>query len=322
MIPLRGDVGQAVRGMLGDTQVAAGQLYTNDFQVPFLNLAYQELWSRGSMCGLDRVQREGYYLLPAFTGIFNPVSAGLTNFREPVEIWERGSATAFAVTNAQPATPAAGQLTLTLGSSLPANVTSGTMLEVYSVGGISDDVNDSWTVTVNSPTSIVLNGCTAAGTYTSGGTVVYSTEQWSGPLDPQQTTDSFPFNALPGNSTPGQTILGMYCLQNGRIKFPACTTTREIKLEYLLSGTLSLTTPGSNANDSMGIDDSLTFLAMRTAQHAGFSKGNPRWKDAQEMANIHIQLFLSEAVRDMQVSGERIVPQLWRPKRNVRWLGW
>jgi hypothetical protein len=312
--------------LLGDTQVSGGSIYTNDFQVFPLQQSYQELFSRLSVAGADRVQREGYYALPAQTGIFNPVSAGLTNFREPLEIWERGTVSTFAVTNAQPSTPAAGQLTLTLGSGLPTNAqVTGTTVEVYGVGGISDDVNDSWQITYSSPTSIILNGCTATGTFTSGGTVVFSSEQWSGPLDAQQSTDNFPgTNNITGTSTPGQTILGLYCVQGTKagviVKFPAATAVREIKLEYLLSSNLVTTTP-STGTDSMGIDDSLNFLSCRTAQYCGIAKGNPSYRMFQQWADYYLGVMLGDAAREMQTK-EVIQPALWRPKRNVRWIGW
>ena len=320
MVPLRSDVGAFVRTRLGDTFVSGGGIYTNDFMVTMLNSAYQEMFSRLSVAGADRVQREGYYLLPAYTGIFVPSLAGLTNFRAPQEIWERGSATAYAVSNAQPSTPAAGQLTLTV-AAMPSNVVTGVAVEVYGVGGISDDVNDSWTITVSSPTSIILNGCTATGTYSSGGTVVFSTEQWVGPLDALQDTDDFPTSPFTPSSSPGQAVLGMYALQRGVIKFPACTTARELKIEYELSSSLPISTP-SNAGDSMGIDDCLNFLGNRTAQYCAQSKGNGAASaDCRAAAEYFLDVMLSSAARDMQ-SGERILPQLWRPKRNVRWIAW
>jgi hypothetical protein len=319
MIPLRSDVGNAVRNLLGDTQVTGGSLYTNDFQVFALNQAYQEMFERLSVMGADRIQREGYYLLPAFTAIFVPSVAGINNFRLPLEIWERGTATAFAVSNAQPSTPAAGQLTLTV-AALPSSVLSGTLLEVYGVGGISDDVNDSYAVTVSSPTSIILNGCVATGTYTSGGTVVYSTEQWTGPLSPQQSTDDFPPNVPSPVAPIGQAVLGMYALQRGVIKFPPANVSREIKLEYELSSNLVTATP-STGTDTMGVDDSLNFLASRTAQYCARSKGNPSERQCKEDADYFLSLMIAGAARDMQ-AGQPVIPVLWRGKRNVRWLAW
>lgn len=318
-VPTRNDIGNGVRTLLGDTQVSGGSLYTNDFMVFALNQAYEEMFSRLSVMGADRIQREGYYLLPAYTGVFAPSTAGILNFRNPLEVWERGTATSYAVSNAQPSTPAAGQLTLTV-ATLPASVITGTALEVYGVGGISDDVNDQYTVTVSSPTSIILNGCVAQGTYTSGGTVVYSTEQWVGPLNAQQSTDEFPPNSPSPVAPIGQTVLGMYAMQRGIFKFPACNVAREIKIEYELSSTLVTTTP-STSSDSMGVDDCYNFLTCRTAQYCARSKGNAQQGPLKQDADYFLDLMLAGAARDMQ-QGQPIIPVLWRGKRNVRWLAW
>jgi hypothetical protein len=319
-IPTRNDVGNTVRTLLGDTQVSGGSLYTNDFQVFALSQAYEEMFSRLSVMGADRIQREGYYLLPANTAIFVPSLAGMNNFRLPLEIWERGTATAFSVIGAQPSTPSAGLLTLTLGSPLPSSVQSGVLLDVYGVGGISDDVNDEYAITVNSPTSIVLNGCAAIGTYTSGGTVVYSTEQWTGPLNAMQSTDEFPSNVPSPVAPIGQAVLGMYALQRGIIKFPPCNANRELKIEYELSSSLVTTTP-STSSDSMGVDDCLNFMSHRTGQYCARSKGNAQQGPLKTDADYFLELMLAGAARDMQ-AGQPIIPVLWRGKRNVRWLSW
>lgn len=311
MIPTRADVTQAVLSLLGDTQVSGGSVFTAAFQAPHLNMAYQELFSKLSLMSADRIQREGYYVLPAYTGVFTPSLAGLTNFGGPVEVRERGTVTTYAVSGALPATPAAGLCRLTV-AALPAAVITGAQLEVYNVGGLSDDVNDAWSLTVNSTTSVDLNGCTATGTYTSGGTLAYSTEQWSEPLEPVASNREFP--------TAANSAIGSYSWQNGKMRMPTCSATRELKFLYHLSSSLPVVA-SPVAGDSMGVDDCLAFLSNRTAQYAGASKGNPRSQTCMNQADFFLGLMLGNAAKQMQ-EGEPIIPPPFRANRNSRPYVW
>lgn len=304
MIPIRSDVTQAVLSALGDTQASGGSIYTAAFQAPNLNRAFEEMFTRLKVMSAERVQREGFYVLPAYTGTFVPSLAGLTNFGGPVEIRERGSATTYAVSAATPASPSAGLLTMTV-AALPANVVTGQMSEVYGVLGISDDVNDAWCLTVNSTTSVALNGCAATGTWTSGGQLVISTEQWTPKLNPVTNTDDFP--------TTASSSLGMYCWQKGVLRFPTCSTARELRLLYYLSASLPVTAQA--ASDSMGVDDCLNFLAARTAQYCAESKGNAKAPVFQQQADYFLGLMVQDAGLQLQL-GASIVPPPFRSRRR------
>ncbi len=303
MIPLRSDVTQSVLSALGDTQASGGSIYTAAFQAPNLARAYEEMFTRLKVMAAQRLQREGFYVLPAYTGTFVPSLAGLTNFGGPIEIRERGSATTYAVSAATPASPAAGSLTLTV-AALPANVVTGNIVDLYGVGGVSDDVNDSWCLTVNSTTSVALNGCASTGTYTSGGQLVVSTEQWTPKLTPYATTDDFP-------TTPSSS-LGIYCWQKGVVRFPICSTAREIRLLYGLSGAIPVATQA--AGDSMGVDDCLNFLTARTAQYCAESKGNTKAPVFQQQADYFMGLMVQDAALQLQL-GPPIVPAPFRARR-------
>ena len=308
MIPTRGNVNDAVRSINGDTAVSGGALYTDTYIPPFLNLAYQEMFQRLYGVGAARIQREGYYLLPAYTPIFTPSLAGLSNFGGPCEMWERGSATSYAVSAATPDTPAAGSLRLTV-AALPSTVVTGTRVETYSIGGITDDVNDSWILTVVSPTSVYLNGCTASGAYASStGFVVYSTEQWT-QMAPRDTQDSFI------GITPQSAALGLYSWQKGVIRFPVCSTARELRVLYQLSSSLTTTAPSNG--DSMGVDDSLSFLTFRTAELCAGSKGNKTREGANHArAEAALSQLISNNVQQLTF-GEPVVPGRFRQPRNV-----
>ncbi len=306
MIPTRADVTQAVLSLLGDTQASGGSIYTAAFQAPHLNMAYQELFAKLSMMSADRIQREGFYVLPAYTNRFTPSLAGLTNFGGPVEVRERGTVTTYAISGAVAASPSAGLCRLTV-AALPAAVVTGNLLEVYNVGGLSDDVNDQWALTVNSTTSVDLNGCTATGTYTSGGVLAYSTEQWSLPLTPVASNREFP--------TAPSSLIGCYSWEAGKLRVPTCNVARELKFIYHLSSSLPVVA-SPVSTDSMGVDDSLAFLSNRTAQYAGASKGNPRSKDCLGQADFFLGLMLGNAGKQMQ-EGEPIIPPPFRARRNT-----
>lgn len=306
MIPLRSDVTTLVTSLLGDTQVSGGAFFTAAFQAPHLNSAYQELFGKLDNIGGERVQREGYFLLPAYTGILYPSVAGLNNFGMPIEIKERGTATGYAISAATP-NATAGTCALTV-AAMPADVVTGKLVEVYGVGGVSDDINDQWMITVNSSTSIVLNGCAATGTYTSGGKVIYSTEQWSDALTQMDTTNQFP-------NTAGA-ALQIFCYQRGVIRFPAAGTARELRIRYQLSSSLPVIS-SPVAGDSMGVDDSLNFLAYRTAQLCAGSKGNPREGKLTQQADYFMAILLQKATREQQVS-ENATPAAFRGRRNIR----
>lgn len=312
MIPTRADVTQAVLSLLGDTQASGGSIYTAAFQAPHLNMAYQEMFTKLSLMSADRIQREGYYVLPAYTGVFTPSLAGLTNFGGPVEVRERGTATTYALSGALPATPSAGLCRLTV-AALPAAVVTGTQVEVYNVGGLSDDVNDAWFLTVNSTTSVDLNGCTATGTYTaSTGTLVYSTEQWSEPLDPVASNREFPTSA--------NSVIGSYSWQNGKMRVPTCSAARELKLLYHLSSSLPVVA-SPVSTDSLGVDDCLSFLSNRVSQYCAASKGSPRVESFRQQSDYFLGLLIGNAGKQMQ-EGEPIVPPPFRGNRNARPYVW
>lgn len=310
MIPLRSDVTQAVLYLLGDTEVSGGQLYTAAFQAPLLNLAFQEMYQRLYAVGAARVQAEGYYLLPPYTPIFTPSLAGMSNFGGPSEVWERGSTTAYAISGAIPSSPSAGLLRLTV-AALPATVVTGTRVELYGIGGISADVNDSWILTANSSTSVDLNGCTAVGTYTSGGFLLVPTEQWQGPLGERSNQDTF-IGVAPQSSG-----LGVYSWQRGVLRFPECSVSRELRILYQLSSSLPVVA-SPVAGDSMGVDDCLSFLSTRTAELCAGSKGNKsKVGEMHARAEAAMTQLISNNVQQLQASGAPVVPAPFRFKRNI-----
>lgn len=80
---------------LGDFTQA---VYTNAILLPFFKSAYSELWGCALNHGVQMVEREQLYSLPANTTTLSPAVAGISNMGEPYRLWERnaGSSDKFA----------------------------------------------------------------------------------------------------------------------------------------------------------------------------------------------------------------------------------
>ncbi len=295
MIPTVANVYTAARGVLGDTQVSAGTVFVDSILQPHYQAAYAELYRALNNVQSLLLQREAYWNMPPNTGYLNPATAGISNLGQPVLVEERGSVTTWAISAITPS-PSTAIATVT---SAVNTLSTGSQPVVFGVGGITDDINDIWTVTVLSPTQFTLNGCTAFGTYTaSTGSVSVGTENFA-ECKPRGRIQNIP-------NTPGQ-VFGVYAWEFGRFRFPPCSVLRQLRITYKLSGSAPTITTAS-----VGIDDCETFLAYRTAALAGRSKGmaqraqaytitavGPQW-ESEGLAGGLLGQMLDGAVRDLQ----------------------
>lgn len=314
-IPLVSSVFSATRSVLGDDRVAAGQVFTDSILQPKYQFAYSELFLALQNIQSQKLRRPAFYNVPANTGYLNPATAGIANMGELESIEERGGVTAWAISAV---TPGSAICTLVNAAS---TLTTGQVAIVYGVSGITDDVNDQWVVQVGSSTQTILNGCTATGTYTSGGVLSYSSEQFAA-LTPKTRIDMI-------DSAPGNTF-GEYALETGIIRLRPCSTVRQLKITYWLSGNAPTTTTAS-----VGIDNSLVFLQYRTAGLAAESKGmltraklyndraiGPKY-DSEGIIGGILGQMLDAGVRDLQrlPSSERRSPpygnrqNVWRTEQ-------
>lgn len=293
MIPLVSSIYTAARGVLGDTQTPGGEVFTDSILQPHYQASYLELFRALENVQSPRVQREAYFNMPPYTGYLDPATAGISNLGAPVYVEERGNVTTWAISNVVPGSALA---TVTSASN---TLVTGDQPVVFGVGGISDDINDIWTVSVASPTSFTLNGCTASGTYTAAtGSVSVGTENFKEVIAKDRIIQ------LPNE--PG-TVFGIYAFEFGRFRFPPCSVLRQLRITYKLSGTAPIVTTAST-----GIDDCETFLAYRTAGLAGRSKGmrdradsytntavGPNW-ERDGIAGGLLGQFLDVGIRDLQ----------------------
>jgi hypothetical protein len=256
VIPIYTDVTAAFRVHLGDTEVAAGQVWTDASGKcdPYLQQAFSELYKGMESGGLKNITRTRYGNLPAYTSFIKPSTMGAANFSEPTmnPLWERDSAGSVAITGAAPntATPGAPFVRIT---AVGHGYTTGDMVLIFGIVGLTDDVNDQWSIVVQSADTFDLMGCTATGTYSSGGTATKSSQDWTEVLSVPEVSN---FPQTPGGS------LGVYAWINGAFRVPPATTIRQIKMVYYLSASApTYATPTA----SLGFDDCLGFLAYRGA---------------------------------------------------------
>lgn len=315
MIPTVAQVYTATRSVLGDDQQAAGQVFTDAILQPKYIAAYAELFRAMQGGQNPRIRQEAYFNVPINTGYLDPATAGIDSLGEIETIEERGGLTSWAVSNV---VASAGTALVT---SAATTLVTGNQAVLYGVGGITEDINGIWTVTALSPTSTQLNGSTATGTYTSGGVLSYSAEEFL-TMSPVQRIDWV-------DRTPTSAFL-CYAWERDIIRFPPADNIRQVRITYSLSGDAPTTTTAST-----GIDDALDFLMYRIAGLAAESKGmltraaiynlracGPKWESESIPGGLLGQL-LSSGVRNAQ----RLPPSQRRPpafgwNRRRRWLVW
>lgn len=315
MIPTRAQVESKIRELLGDTEVSGGQIYTNALLDPSIQSAYACLFRVMARHSLPLPIRQSYYNLPAYTSYLLPSSMGISNFGEPASVnpvserapHNSASVTAGALTTSPPY--------LSLTTSAPHSFTAGQRTLVYGLAGFSDEVNDEWTIDVPDVTHVRLMGAQPSGAWTSGGTITDSAETFSA-LTPYSS-----LLTLPARTTPAAT-LGAFAWQGDAFRFPPCSSIRQLRLGYTLSGQ-------APASGSMGVDDALDFLATyagavsslgrtgggnSTAALFTMAVGNPAGDDGGADAG-YLGSLIRPMVRGLQFN--RYQPQRYRPKRNT-----
>jgi hypothetical protein len=260
MIPTVAQVYSRARGVLAEDEVTAGEVFTDAYLYPRLQTANNDLFRAYQTYGTLTAQKSLYYVLPANTAHFRPSQAGVVNFGEPIYggVFQRRVTGLFTITNVVP-NPGAGLCRVT--TSAPHGLATGNDVIIYGVGGVSDDVNDEWIVTLVDATNFDLNGCFSTGTYTSGGFASTSPDEWG--LMQQTQNEISLAQASSGNAQQ------VYNWKNETFRLYPSTEQRQLKIGHTISGNI----PENRLTFSLGVDDSLDFLAYRTAALAAYDKG-------------------------------------------------
>jgi len=270
MIPTGSMIAETARLVyLGDTEVPGGQIFTDSILQPSINSAFRTLMDNLRRSDDRTPRRMGFYNLPAYTTSLTPADMGIANMGGPKELWHRSvgstySATVAAFNDKTNTTPRSVDLTISGGTS---SFSAGAQVVTFNFdSSVTQDINDMWHIQVVDANTIRLLGCAAQDADGDGvgttGVVSTSPEDYS--PQPNATLRLEIQDNIGGAST----TISEWAWKDGRFRFPPCTSARQLKILYMISGD-----PPLNLGDPYGIDNSLDFLASYAAGLAANMKG-------------------------------------------------
>lgn len=289
MIPIYTDFTAAFRAHVGDTEVSAGQVYTdaNGKCDPYLQQAYSELYKGFEGAAVKNITRTVYAVLPAYTSYFKPAlfsvrTSGFAdpgdnitstgNFSEPTDhpLWERSNPPGdLGGSSIVSITPFVGGIWQFVTIAPHGLATGDQVMLCRILDGFTDDINDIWTVSnIADPNTYEITGIgarsvTAAYSSNQGQSIKGSNENWSEVL-PAYGGQVWDYPQSPG------TTLQRYAWINNAFRVYPATVQRQIKTIFYLSGQAPTK---DSPNASLGFDDCLGFLAYRAAALALADKG-------------------------------------------------
>lgn len=257
------DVLDAARARLNDTDPPGGSYADNSSLLgnpagtgPFGN-AYRRLYNAIAQVGSQRIQRDFYYTLPAYTNVIDPNSIGLTDMAEPEAIRERGNLSSVSIASTSDATPIVVTTNTDHGRSTNEEVV------VSGVNG-TEAPRGRFFVTVLGPTTLSLNGSVTDGNAGTGGTLSWSGERFGNPIEARdEEGDEALTDRIP------------YCVwESNVLKFRGATTDRQLWISYWASGN-----PPTSTSATIGLDDCVTLLGCLTAYYLAQAKNWPQMAD-------------------------------------------
>jgi hypothetical protein len=236
----------------------------------------------------------------------------------PIAVWERTPRNSIAISAVSIITGDTPVVEVSFGSAH--SFTTGELVCLAKVGGISDDINDEWVCSYNTSTKININGATPTGTFTSGGYVFDSAETW--PRNPMNLLWGPEELGNPAANTTGGPI-NNWAWANDKFRFRPSSDPRQLRIQYRISANAP-----SDTTTSLGVDGSLEFLACYTAAMFIGSRGpGPASQrlftlacgdPTGEIGNA-TRGYIGQLVRE-HISGQqmnRVITQRYRPKRNT-----
>lgn len=252
--PTLTEVYEQTRAECGDTEVAGGQIYTNSLLLPHVQSATRTLWRGLRNLATPRVQRTFFYTLPANTNTFHPSTALITDFSEPSgPVAQRGGLTSIAVAAA---TQSGSNLDITCTGAHGLSTGDNVILE--QLGGLKG-ANIMCTITATSATQLLANGVVTTGTYTSGGYVVTSSNEFSG-LEYRQS--------IPSATTRDARGLAVAVYQDNYFQFLPSNEAQQIRITYWSSAQVP-----TSGTDQIAFNDCIDFIAKYAASMACKAQG-------------------------------------------------
>lgn len=251
------NVQDAARGVLNDTQVSSGEIFTNQKLQPFFARAYRDMF-RVLMGAGTRVTHIVYVVLPANTTVLIPRAAPyyITDMAEPELVEQRPATNGIVLTDSSAATPIVVTTAFPHGLGSAGAVVAG---QISGVVGTMDPWGN-WFVTIRDANSFQLNGSMGGTAGTLGKFYPQSTQQFYEvpPID-------LPNQGLDGVT---QSVNDCYLWANSQMLFRGANQDTELRITYYASGD-----PPTNTSTTIGIDDCLDFLSVATASFAAHSNG-------------------------------------------------
>jgi hypothetical protein len=242
---------QAARALLVGNQNDT-TVFSDAILQPYFNLAYPELTQIMSQCQTNRVRREFYYVVPAFTSVVNPLAIGVYDMDEPELMWERQSITIIPIATTGKNSP------IQVTTQIPHNLGPNTEINCGGTIGTTA-VQGRWFVTVIDPLNVTLNGSVSDGNAGIGGNIYQSGNYFQEVYSDDQSGQ---------NNSPMNQYLNTYRWEESVFKFRGATNPSEIKVRYWINGN-----PPQNVLTPLGIEGCFQYLAYRIAGKAAEAKG-------------------------------------------------
>lgn len=270
MIPTWGQIYDQVRVLLNDTEVPGGQLFTNANLVEHAKDVTEGVFRAFRRYDVPYVDKETFVRVPPHTSYVDLAWAGINSAGTVTDLWVKTPEVLVDV----PLSPAPSNDPTTGFVRLQPfsldGLATGDLVEVILDRRFYGIVNDTWTITVDSP-FIILNGCLAAikdaslyvgaqpGYVAKGG----QWRQLAGPVNDWDPADR-------GHQGTGAT--SQWALRGSAIRlWPASTDSQVLSVSYGVAGEMDMATPDAVAQ----LDDSLMLYANGIAGLAARSKGQP-----------------------------------------------
>lgn len=256
-MPTLNEIWAKARSILGDDIVSGGALYTNTLLTAPAQSAVQEVFSGIRRITDGRIIRTIYPILPADTAILEVSSLGISDFFLPESVEERSGLDEKTINAAsQQSNPSR----LRLDTSANHGWASGDRITLHALGGYTN-TNVLCTITVVDANTFDANGIVASGTYTSGGTAVKSTSEFTEMIDRFHLKQVA--SAASGN-------LHEWDYSDGRFHFLSLPERRQLRLRYK-----SKEPTVSSGTDIVDLPSSEVLLGTLTASWATVVRNPP-----------------------------------------------
>lgn len=285
------DLTSLVRNLLGDTDVAGGDIFTDGEIYPSFISAWDELISMMAADQIPAAKRIWYHVLSAWTTILYPSQAGITDLDSLVSLRERAAVAQIGITACISGTGGAIQITTTS----PHGFASDQLTQVMDMGGVRG-ANGQWYASVVDPLNLLLRGSIFP-----GDAAYVANSGFVEPANANRFVTVHRREQLPQRGP--DTALLEFAWREDDLQFIGATVDVQLEITYLSDGTA----PGLTG--SLLYDGIQNALAYRTAALLAYKHGRgqddgmrlDRDARGEELDGHggHYYIFLQRKIREM-----------------------